>query len=244
MRFLTAPLQYLVMTLATFVCAPVILWRSLRGRQRAAYAPVWWWARTLTTVCGVTVDVRGLENVPADGRCVVLSNHCSHLDGPVVLLALRVPLYFVIKRELARVPIWGPATLRVGFIAIDRTDSAQARAQLSRAVDAVRGGRTVLVFPEGTRSPDGRLQRFKKGGFRLAVDAQVPILPVTVNGSAALLPKGSAAPFPGRVEVLVHPPIPTAGLGPDDVADLIDRTWYAIDEGRREDPSYPGADTA
>lgn len=241
MRLLTAPLQYLAMTLATFVCAPVILWRSLRGHRRAAYAPVEWWARTLTTVCGVTFGVRGLGNVPADRRCVVLSNHCSHLDGPVLLLALRVPLYFVIKRELARVPIWGPATLRVGFIAIDRSDSAQARAQLGRAVDAVREGRTVLVFPEGTRSPDGHLQRFKKGGFRLAVDAQVPILPVTVNRSAALLPKGSPAPFPGRVEVIVHPPIRTAGLGPDDVPDLVDRTWHVIESGRREDPAYPGS---
>jgi 1-acyl-sn-glycerol-3-phosphate acyltransferase len=241
MRVRTAPLQYLALALATFVCAPVILWRSLRGRRREAYEPVWWWARLLITGSGITTNVRGLEQVPEGGRYVVLSNHCSHLDGPVLVLALPDPVYFVIKRELARIPIWGPATLRVGFIAIDRGDTAQARAELARAVEAVRGGRTVLVFPEGTRSPDGRLQGFKKGGFHLAVDAQVPILPVTVNGSAALLPKGAKAPRPGHVDVIVHPPIPTAGLGPDDVPDLIDRTWHAIESGRREDPAYPGS---
>jgi 1-acyl-sn-glycerol-3-phosphate acyltransferase len=224
----------------TFVCAPVILWRSLRGRQRAAYEPVRWWARALLSGSGISYEARGLEHVPADGRYVVLSNHCSHLDGPVLALALPDPVYFVIKRELAEIPVWGPTTLRVGFIAIDRGDSEKARAQLAAAVDAIREGRTVLVFPEGTRSSDGRLQSFKKGGFRLAVDAQVPILPVTVNGSAALLPKGAKAPRPGDVEVIVHPAITTAGRGTDDVPELIDHTWRAIEAGRREDPAYPG----
>jgi 1-acyl-sn-glycerol-3-phosphate acyltransferase len=241
MHLLIAPYQYLLVAVATLLAAPMILFHSLRGDRRAAFAPVRWWCKVMVYGSGVRFTVRGREHIPADGRCVILANHCSHVDGPALILVWPEPISFVIKQELARVPVWGPATLRAGFIAIDRGNSRQAKDQLARALDAIRDGRTVLVFPEGTRSPDGHLQRFKKGGFHLAVDAGVPILPVTINRSREIFPKGSWAAVPGRIEFVIHPPIPTADLSRDDLLDLVRQTREVIEAARHEDPAYPTA---
>jgi 1-acyl-sn-glycerol-3-phosphate acyltransferase len=109
---------------------------------------------------------------------------------------------------------------------------------MRQAIESIRSGRRVLIFAEGTRSADGSLQRFKKGAFHLAVDAQVPILPVAINGSFTLLPKGQSAVRPGVVDVVVCDPIPTAGLGKDDIPRLMEETREAILAARRLDPDF------
>jgi 1-acyl-sn-glycerol-3-phosphate acyltransferase len=234
------PFQYLTGALVTLLLGPPIIALSLLGLAReAVYDMVRLWCRILHLVTRVRFRVQGLENVPAEGSYVVISNHCSHLDGPTLIRALPHPIYFVIKRELTRIPLWGQAVVKVGFIAIDRTDSDKARRQLRRAVDAVRYGRRVLVFAEGTRSRSDSMLPFKKGGFHLAVDAQVPILPVAVNGSRRLLPKGQAGARPGLIDVVVGTPIPTNGAGKDQVPELLDRTRAAITAMRRQDPAFP-----
>lgn len=237
MRIL-AIIQFSFMVVATLVFASAVILLSLLGLRRAAYLPVRAWAWSLLTTTGVRYQAHCLENVPRSGSYVVISNHCSHLDGPTFALALPHPVYFVIKKELARIPLWGLAARTVGFIAVDRSNSAQARAEMARAVEAVRDGRRVLVFAEGTRSPDGHLQPFKKGGFHLAIDAQVPILPVTVNGSHALFPKAGAAVRPGTVDVVVGRPIPTSGLGKEHVDELMATTRKQILAARRQDPEF------
>jgi len=109
---------------------------------------------------------------------------------------------------------------------------------MARAVDSIRAGKVVLVFPEGTRSPDNLMLPFKKGGFHLAIDAQVPILPVAVNRSRRLWPKGSAVMRPGTIDVQVGAPISTAGLSKDDLPRLLERTREVITEMRRSDPDF------
>ncbi len=232
-------MNYVAGALATLLLAPPVIVLSVLGLREAAFAPVRLWARLLHLVTRIRFRVHGVENVPEDGSYVVVSNHCSHLDGPTIVLALPHPVYIVIKRELARIPLWGQAVVALGFIAVDRSDSEQARDQMQRAVDAIRGGRRVLVFAEGTRSGNGRLQPFKKGGFHLAVDAQVPILPLAVNGSHTLFPKGAPVVRPGMVDVVVGRPIPTAGKGKEDLEDLMAETRDAILAARRRDPDYP-----
>ena len=231
-------LPYPLMTLANLLLGPPAFLLSLVGWQRQAYALVRLWCRLFHLTCRTRFTVRGLERVPREGSYVVVSNHSSHLDGPTLILALPHPIFFVIKRELARVPIWGQAVVKLGFIAIDRTDPATAHEQLRAAVDAIRSGRHVLVFPEGTRSPGGHLLPFKKGGFHLAVDAQVPILPVAVNRSRQLLPKGRSVVRPGVIEVEVGEPIPTAGLSREAVGDLLVRSRAAIAALRSSDPDF------
>ncbi len=231
-------IQFSVMVAATLVLASTVILLSLLGLRRLAYLPVRAWAWTLLATTGVRYRSHGLDNVPEAEPYVVISNHCSHLDGPTIALALPHPVYFVIKKELTKIPLWGLATQKLGFIAVNRSDSAQARAEMARAVETIRDGRRVLVFAEGTRSPDGQLQRFKKGGFHLAIDAQVPILPVTVNGSHALFPKSGTSVRPGTLDVVVGRAIPTSGLGKEDVEELMAATREEILAARRHDPGF------
>lgn len=235
--------NYAFGALATLVLAPPVIFLSVMGLRGAAYWPVRLWARLVHLITGVRYRVRGLENVPATGPYIVISNHCSHLDGPTAVLALPDPVYFVIKRELVRIPLWGLAVLKLGFISVDRSNSEQAKAEMCRAVEAIRSGRRILVFAEGTRSPDGHLQPFKKGGFHLAVDAQVPVLPVTINGSCTLFPKGAPAVRPGTLDVIIGRPIPTDGLTKEDLEDLMARTRSAILAARRQDPDFSNSPT-
>jgi len=230
--------QYTAGVLATLWFASLAILFAVLGLDRATYAQVRGWARVLHAAAGIRTRAAGLDNVPPAGPYVVISSHTSHLDGPAIALALPHPVYFVIKKELAQIPLWGHAALKIGFIAVDRSDSEQARREMARAIDAIRAGRRVLVFPEGTRSPDGHLHAFKKGGFHLAVDAQVPILPVAVNGSYRLFPKGAPAARPGRIEVAIGEPIPTAGLTKDDVGALLEKTREAVLGLRRRDPDF------
>ena len=125
---------------------------------------------------------------------------------------LPVRFAFVIKRELARIPFFGWGAKALGYVPIDRQDPRDAVSGMKMAAQAVRAGRRVLVFPEGTRSPTGSWLPFKKGGVVLAIEAQAPILPVAIAGTAALLPSHSLGPRPGRAVVVVGKPIPTEGL--------------------------------
>jgi 1-acyl-sn-glycerol-3-phosphate acyltransferase len=231
-------LQFLAAVFATLVAAPMAIVLSLLGWQRAAYVPVRLWARFLHLATGVRFRVQGLENIPGSESYIVVSNHCSHLDGPTLALALPHPVYFVIKKELTRIPLWGQAAVALGFIAVDRSNSAQARAEMARAVDTIKGGRRVLVFAEGTRSTDGHLQRFKKGGFHLAIDAQVPILPVTVNNSHRLFPKHGRVVRSGTLDVIIGRAVPTSGLGKEHLEQLMEQTREIILDARRRDPDF------
>jgi len=233
-------LQYLACGLATLALAPSAMALALAGLHRTTYAMVRAWAWAVLMVSGVRFRVFGLDNLPDAGSCVVISNHCSHLDGPVLARALPLPVYFIIKQELTRVPLWGWALVRIGFIAVDRDNSERAHQQMDEAVGSVHAGRSVLVFAEGTRSTCDSLLPFKKGGFHLAVAAQAPILPVAINHSRRLMPKGAPSPRPGVVDVHIGQPVPTLGMGRDDVDLLLERTRAAITEMRRLDPDFVG----
>ncbi len=229
-------LAYPVMAVATLVVTSSVIVAAMLRAHRITYPLARAWCRLLLWTCGVRLRARGLENVPEDGSYVVVSNHSSHLDGPALAVALPHPAYFVVKRELTRIPMFGPAIVRLGLIPVDRQDRERSHQQMAAAALVVRGGRRVLVFAEGTRSPVDEMLPFKKGGFHLAVDAQVPILPVAVNGSRRLLGKGEWRPRGGPLEIVVGEPIPTVGLGKESVDDLLERTRSAIEAMRGDHP--------
>ncbi len=235
------PLQVLAAVVATLITSVATALLTLAKRPSAVYEWVRWWCRVLQLVTGVRYTVSGLENVPAGSPCVVISNHCSHIDGPALILALPHRLCFVIKKELARIPVWGAMALRIGFIPIDRSDVVGSTRRLEMAVEAIRAGRTIAVFPEGTRSRGDGMLPFKKGGVHLAVDAQVPILPVAINGSRCLLPRGALSPRPGSIEIVIGRPISTAGLGKDRVNALVAEAREVIVGMRREEDERSGA---
>lgn len=191
------------------------------------------WARLLYWLTGAELTVRGLDRMP-NGPAVIVSNHASHLDGPGLALALPRPIFFVVKKELTRIPVFGQGLLAIGSIKVDRGRSEKSRRQMAKAIKTIRHGRSVLVFAEGTRSPDGGVAEFKKGGFHLAIDAQVPVLPVSIRGSHDILPKGARRPRKlGRVEVVVGRSIPTEGLTKQDVVSLRDRAREVVLRGAR-----------
>lgn len=175
---------------------------------------VFWWTSVLRWLWRVEIVVDGIENIVPGQTYVLACNHRSHLDPVSCLLGLksRLRFGFVMKRSLSLIPIFGWFIWMNGYMPIDRGRSSRRKDQLGTAVKHLKRGRSVMMYPEGTRSPDHRFQSFKKGTFVLAIRAGVPVLPVVVSGSGSLWPKPSLWIRPGRVRVEVLPPVPTEGL--------------------------------
>lgn len=188
------------------------------------------WARVLLWGCGIALEVEGLER-PLDAPAyLVMANHTSHFDVPCLFAAIPIPMRPVAKRELAWVPVFGWALALGAAIMIDRGDRARAIRSIERAGRAIRGGRSVLMFPEGTRTPPGVLAALKKGPFHLALAARVPILPIGVVGTGDVLRPNDWRIHPGRVRVRVGAPIATDAVKDDDAgrAELVLRTAEAL----------------
>ena len=189
------------------------------------------WISWIFRTCGVRVVAEGLEHVERTQSYVFMSNHQSVLDIGALVLTLPVNWRFVAKRELTWVPFFGWALGLSDQIVVDRGNRVRSVRSLQRAAERIRGGISVIVFPEGTRSPSGRMREFKSGGFHLAIEAQVPILPTTVSGSFHLIPKRSLKVHSGTIKVLYGKPIPTQGLGVEHRHGLKDRVREAIESG-------------
>lgn len=174
------------------------------------------YGRDLLRVNEVPVDVTGIEHVEGLRSCVYVANHHSWMDILAVLDALPGRVRFVAKAELGRMPLFGRALKVSGHVLIDRRDRGNALAGYEQAAQAIRQGVSPIVFAEGTRSRTGRLQPFKKGPFVLAIVAQVPVVPVFIEGSEVILGPGAIEPKPGRITVHIGRPISTAGLSYDD----------------------------
>jgi 1-acyl-sn-glycerol-3-phosphate acyltransferase len=184
-------------------------------------------ARDLARMLGVEVSVRGSEHLASGGPFVLTPNHQSHLDILALLGFLPGRTRFAAKRELWRHPIVGGVLDTLDMVPIDRENPEVAVAALART-DARAG--SLVIFPEGTRSRDGRLREFKKGAFVLAIRAGLPVVPVICRGTRRLMPRGSRLTVvPGRVELVVEEPIPTAGLGYDDRDALAARVRAVIE---------------
>lgn len=187
------------------------------------------WAATILWGSRVDVAMDHPERFGTDRSQILVSNHQSWFDVFALAAALPVPFSFVGKKELSRIPFLGHAWEKVGHVAIDRGDHQAALESLTAVDRQIRdGGRTIIMFPEGTRSPTGRLRRFKKGAFVMAVKAQVPVLPVAVVGSRKVMRKGSWKISPGRVTIRVGRPIHTTGLTLKDRDRLARRAREAV----------------
>jgi 1-acyl-sn-glycerol-3-phosphate acyltransferase len=181
------------------------------------------WSQAIVRFAEIDIDVRGLEHAPLEESFVVMSNHQSHYDIPVLFQALRPRrLRMVAKSELFRLPIWTGAMRAAGFVEVNRNNRISAMRSLERARDAIVAGTSIWIAPEGTRSTDGKLAAFKKGGFHLAAGAGARILPVSVDGTRRILPaKGTHVQNGQHVGVVVHEPVPTRGLDQKRVMELV-----------------------
>jgi len=208
-----------IYTLAAFV--PIVLLAPFSRTGRAPYIVGKIWSRLIFLTNRVRLKIAGLDNIDPKRSYVFMANHVSHLDPPAVALAIPNTLRFIGKLSLSRIPVFGPAARRAGVIFIDRGDSQKSRAELTRTMAALKEGVSTLFFAEGTRSPDGQLLPFKKGGVMLALQTGLPIVPVTVTGSYALFSKKQRFIRPGTVQVEIGEPIDVLGFTPDDRDQLL-----------------------
>jgi 1-acyl-sn-glycerol-3-phosphate acyltransferase len=189
------------------------------------------WAPGILRIGGnLKLRVEGRERLDPSRACFFAANHQSWVDIPALFVALPVPVLFLAKRELARVPFLGRFISAMGMVFVDRADRREAVRTVSQAVERLREGRSILSFPEGTRSPDGRVQRFKTATFAAAVEAGVPVVPVALEGAARVLPRSGFRPRPGLIRVAIGEPIPTAGLAREDRAELARRAQEAVED--------------
>jgi 1-acyl-sn-glycerol-3-phosphate acyltransferase len=200
------------------------------------------WISWIFRACGIRVEVAGLEHVERTQPYVVMSNHQSVLDIGALVLSLPVSWRFVAKRELTWIPFFGWALGLSDQIVIDRGNRTKSMRSLARAAERVRGGLSVIIFPEGTRSPTGEMREYKSGGFHLALQAQVPILPATVSGSFHLIPKRSLKINSGTIKVTYGLPIPTQGMAAEQRNELKTLVREAIARGY--DPAFQNAGPA
>lgn len=213
-----------------------------RGGRRVCWIGRNWVAWILAS-CGIRVESEGLENVDLRGPQIFMCNHQSVVDIAAIVRTVPVSTFhFVAKKELGWIPLFGWALASSVGIMVDRGNRARAVASLRRGADRIRDGANVIIFPEGTRSPSGELAPFKSGGFHLAIQAGVPIVPVTVSGSHRITPKRSLRIESGTVKIVYGKPIDTRRFGVEDREALKQRVRDAIEAGY--DPSYQGSSAA
>jgi 1-acyl-sn-glycerol-3-phosphate acyltransferase len=212
----------LVVAVATAGYGLIAIGASLLGRRGDIY---FWctqqWGRAVVRASGAPVVPIGMDRIDWSAPHVLVANHISAYDIVALASVLPVPFFFVGKKELNRVPLFGTAWRAAGHVSIDRSNRNRAIASLKQAGARIRHGRgVIIVFPEGTRSRTGSLQAFKKGAFIMAADAALPLIPTMIIGSDRIQPRGTYRVHPGPIEIRFAEPVDAAEFGPERVDDL------------------------
>jgi len=186
------------------------------------------WARILLTISHIPVEIVGRRHVLMDSPQIFAANHQSDVDTMVALACIPVPFRWIAKKELFNVPLFGAAMRNAGYIPIDRRNHESALKSLEDAAQIIKKGNSVMTFPEGTRSNNGTIQPFKQGIFHLAIRAGVPIVPVTIIGTAAIMPKRSLKIIPGRIKLIIGKPVDVSGYTIETRHQLLDEVRNTI----------------
>jgi 1-acyl-sn-glycerol-3-phosphate acyltransferase len=192
----------------------LIPWTFITGSVERLYWAAMWAAYTGVRIIGVKVDVRGLESFDTKATYIYMCNHVSNLDPSIVVPMIPRRTSVMVKKELFRIPLLSKAMTMASFVPVDRSNREAAIASIQRATDVMRSGVNMTVFPEGTRSPDGKLLPFKKGPFHLSMESGVPVLPMTIFGTEKMMPKKTWKIGKGRATLIFHPP-----MSPKDFSD-------------------------
>jgi 1-acyl-sn-glycerol-3-phosphate acyltransferase len=196
--------------LTLYISILTLFWTLVLRRDAASVQGfAAWWARSISTASGVTVSVTGTEKLDSEKPYIFAANHQSQFDIFALQGFLGVDFRWLAKKELFQVPIWGPAMRKAGYIPVDRSRGRQALKSLDEAAQKIAAGTSVIIFPEGTRTKDGRMQDFKAGAMVLAIKSGVDIVPVAIKGTYEILPKGKLLMNPGNVTIRVGDPIAT-----------------------------------
>jgi len=208
-RILHTLFLYLLTVISFFVGTGIILCIAPFAKDQAKLfqTAATIWARFLLFFSGVKVTIRGLENVPRGQPLIYVSNHQGAGDVPLMLAYLPSRFRFAIKKELFSVPIFGWYLRQAGYFSIDRKIMLSAYKSLERMIEILKAGESVLIFPEGTRSQDGSLGKFKRGSLMAALKAGVPVVPIAISGAYAIMPRGTYLINPKTVKISFGTPI-------------------------------------
>jgi 1-acyl-sn-glycerol-3-phosphate acyltransferase len=217
-----------LIALYTIVLGTMSLWSSLVDRTgHFAHWCARTWSRLILATSGVRVTTSGLARLEPGRTYVFVANHQSLYDIPILFWSLPFQLRIIAKASLGSIPFLGWHLRRTGHMLVDRK-RPEAKKILGWGARLMSGGLSVIVFPEGTRSPDGRVARFKGGSFLLALEAGLPIVPLSLVGSRHIMQKGRVTSHPGEVRLIVHEPIDTRGLGGSDAKEFGERVRRII----------------
>jgi len=229
----------LVAAVAIVLILPwLIVWSALTGSADLMYASSMNCVRLIGRIAGIRVHVSGLENIPP-GACIFASNHVSNADPIALFPAIPRRLSVIAKKELFRIPILSFGMRQAKFVPLDRSERKAAAASVNMALEYLKQGLSFVVFPEGTRSLDGRMGPFKKGAFLMAIHAAVPVVPVSLVGTQHLLRKGHWAVRPGEVTVRFGPPVDAAHYKIERRSELLTRVESLVAEGLPPDQRPP-----
>src|SRR5215469_3366642 len=196
--FATLKMVSIYLTLGSLAGIIGIPYTLVVGNISLLYRVAMWITNAGVRATGIRIEASGYENIPAGRSCIFMCNHVSNLDPPVLIPLLPSRSSVLLKKELMNIPILGRAMRMAKFVPVERGSRRDAaKASVDAAADALRSGLNIVVFPEGTRSRDGRLSVFKKGPFFLAEQTQAPIVPIAISGTQTMMHKGSAAIVPG-----------------------------------------------
>ncbi len=236
-RALLSTISFVAATIAGSVGALVLGAIDKSGDLVLALARLW--SRVILGVPGVKLEVKMRAPLEPGRPYVFMPNHASMVDIWAVFVAIPASFRFIAKKQLASIPLFGWAMAAGRFIFIDRQNAASARRTMDEASRRIRAGQSVVIFPEGTRTRDGRLMPFKKGGFHLAIDSGAAVVPVAIKGSREVMPRGSALIRAGTVTLEVDAPIPTTGLTTSDRDALIEKVRGRVAAMLGEPPEPP-----
>jgi 1-acyl-sn-glycerol-3-phosphate acyltransferase len=227
-KFIRTPLALLFFALySIFVGLAFMLYTALSGDKEALFRMGQFCGVVTLRIAGVRAEAEGLENIPP-GTCLFVANHTSNTDPPSIVGVIPRRVAILLKKSLLSIPIVGPAFRMGDFIAIDRDNPEKALASIKLAVSRAKSGLSFLAFPEGTRSRNGRLQPFKQGVFRMAIDARLPIVPVACAGAHRILPRDSFWINPGKMTIRFCPVINAADFEASQKNELARRVHEAI----------------
>jgi 1-acyl-sn-glycerol-3-phosphate acyltransferase len=219
-----------IAALTLVLAVPALILGLLDPTGRLPHRIARGWAFFVLKTLGVRVEVTGQENLPA-GPAVYAANHGSALDIPILFGHLPVSFRIVHKKSLSLIPFLGWYLFLAGHVAIDRRNAFRAKRSLGAAAARVRGGTSIAVFPEGTRSPDAAVRLFKRGSFVLALEAGVPVVPVSLVGVKRVAPHGIRTLRQGTVALRIHPPVPTSAHPPDQADGLAEQVRRIVARG-------------
>ncbi len=238
LRFLYQPYKWLiffpVLIIDTILCGVfAILLAFVSPKWASRFGVIW--ARINVFITPMVVHVQGREHIVPRQSYVIVSNHQSHYDIFVLYGWLGIDFKWIMKMELRKVPVLGLACDKIGHIYIDRKNTEAAVRTIREARRRIVDGTSVIFFPEGTRSRTGALGTFKKGAFKMALDLNIPILPVTITGTRDILPPKTLQLFPGRARMVIHKPVEVSAYDESRIRELMERCRQIIDPARLSD---------